>query len=283
MRGNVLSALIVDVEGLVCSWTDMRKITFSSLTTVAVVMTFVVHCSVVADQPESDEEAFDAYWDHLDAFNSDDARRYFTMYSPILSCWYSGVNHSRADVVLGGRGFAFDDQVVRRFESVRLTPIFEGNDEVHFLDQGRIVGPEDARSYRKIIVLRRVAGDWLVVVEVSAGDAECYLEYFERTFEMTALPTKDPSAARTITGYDPLEGTDSDEIEGLSCGLCGFACSMVQTFSCSRFSRALRRISRVSGIGLVFDATVTTICETGLESINACDSVCAALGFCGFN
>ncbi|MFT5992806.1 MAG: hypothetical protein ACI82G_001805 [Bradymonadia bacterium] len=136
------------------------------------------------------EEAMEAYRSVIRAWNSGDELSYFGGYAEVVSCWYDRANRPIAEVRAGGRGGHFRDRTSSRLEIDRLEPIAANDDQVTFIEHGRLVGSSRTTSHDKLIVMRHGEAGWRIVVEGSPEQHSCWHE----------IP---PGFAVSATGPDP--------------------------------------------------------------------------------
>ena len=123
--------------------------------------------------PETEARA--AYLGLLTAWNEMDEDAYFAGFPDVVSCWYDSANRPLQRIRDRSRGAHFRDQLASRLVSDRLELVRASDDEVAFIDHGRLVGTSGSSTeHQKFIVMRATATGWKLVVEVSPERHACW-------------------------------------------------------------------------------------------------------------
>ena len=119
-------------------------------------------------------EAFAAYRRHYDAWNRFDEQAYFANYLPSLDCYYNEANYASSRLKTGSRGRHFSERQPMRLAIDSLEFVSQEPDEVVFMDHGTYTENGSTRDHEKLIVMKRVDGEWRISVEASRSAHGCF-------------------------------------------------------------------------------------------------------------
>jgi hypothetical protein len=117
------------------------------------------------------EAAKKSYLAMIEAYNTRDEAGYYTAFAEPMQCFYS-----KANVPIRAYRKELDSRL--QVDAVDLAPLDVSDERVEFCDRGSYFKGNKPVQHHKIIVMKKVGDRWLVQVETTSSQPECYRSRF---------------------------------------------------------------------------------------------------------